>query len=242
VEEMRWSVRPIVSGLMIVEHLRAQRGEDEPRLAGPVLAILNLFFLAYFERYLTGEWSAETLALLLFLEVSLFVTLAVARYLSVTEETLRRGALFPTSSWDRFVFTGFSNIRRPVVFLWWGSVVLAFLILDHASIAEVILPSLLFSLLIICTQIVVSLLLLASRKREGSGGVMVWGLLALILCAVIASLLFGERSLLRVVLPVEWVAEAIRAAGEGKLQPSLHALALLCGIGGAGLLLGRRIC
>jgi hypothetical protein len=241
-EEIRWSVRPVVSELTSVERLRAERGEDEPRLVGPVLGILNLFFLAYFERYLTGERSAETLALLLFLEISLFVTLAVARYLSVTEETLRGASIFPIAPWDRFVFTGLSNLRRPVVLLWWGSVVLAFLILDHGSVAEVILPALLFSLLVLCAQMVVSMLLLASRKREGSGGAMVWGLLALVFCTAVASLLFAERSLLHVVPPVQWVAEAIRATGTGNLQPSLHAFALLCGIGGASLLLSRRVC
>jgi hypothetical protein len=235
-------VLPVVRELISVERLREQRSADEPKLVAPMLGLLNLFFLAYFERYLTGERSAETLALLIFLEITLFVILAVTRYLSVTGETLRRAALFPTTAWDRFIFSGISNLRRPVSLLWWGSVVLAFLILAHGSWAEVFLPTLLFSLLVLCAQMVVSLLLLTARKGEGSGGAIVWALLAFVSGIAVVSLLFGERSLLRVLLPVQWVAEAIHATGVGNLRPSLHAFGLLSGLGGGTLLLARRIC
>lgn len=233
---------PTVQQLLFVDTLREQRGAGDPRFVGPVLALLNLFFLAYFERYLVGESSADILALLIFLEVILFTVLALTRFLGGTEETLIRGAIFPTSSWERFAFSAISNLRRPVIGLWLGSVVLALVILGHSSWVEVVFPSLLFSLLVLCTQAGLSILLLAFRKRDGGGGMMVWGLLAAAFSVVIVSLLFGERSLLRFVVPVQWVAEAIRAAREGNLMPSVRALAVLLGLGGGGLLLARRVC
>jgi hypothetical protein len=231
---------PAVRRLIDIERLRGQRSADEPMFVGPILALLNLFFLAYFERYLTRESSADTLALLIFLEISLFLALAIARFLSVTGETLRRTALFPTTSWERFMFTGLSNLRRPVSYLWWGSVILAFLILAHGSWAQVVLPALLFSFLVLCTQMVIAILLLAAGK--GGGGTIVWALLAIALSTAVASLLFGELSLLRLFLPVQLVAEAIHGTGSGNLQPSLHAFALLAGLSGGSLLLARRIC
>ncbi len=236
------SLPPVVRRLLSAESLREQRGAGEPKLIGPVLGLLNLFFLAYFERYLSGERSAETLALLLFLEMDLFVVLALTRFLSGTTGTLRRTAIFPTTAWERFAFAGISNLRRQVVTLWLGSVILALLILGHDSWIEVVLPPLLFSLLVLCAQVAISILLLTAGKREGGGGVIVWGLLASVFGVAILSLLFGERSLLRVILPVQWVAEAIHAAGEGNLQPSLRALALLLGVGGGGILLARKVC
>jgi hypothetical protein len=239
---MRTILPPVVGELISVERLREQRSADEPKLVAPMLGLLNLFFLAYFERYLTGERSTETLALLIFLEITLFVILAITRFLSVTEETLRRAALFPTTPWDRFVFSGISNLRRPVTLLWWGSVVLAFLILAHGSWTEVFLPSLHFTLLVLCAQMMITLLLLTAGKAGGNGFAIVWTLLACASGIAIVSLLFGERSLLRVLLPVQWVAEAIHATGEGNLRPSFHAFALLFGIGGGSLILARRIC
>lgn len=231
-----------VRHLLLVEMLRERRGAGDPKFVGPALALLNLFFLAFFERYLAGETSAEILALLIFLEVVLFAVLALTRFLTVTEETLRRGAIFPTSAWERFFFSAISNLRRPVVALWLGSVVVGFVTLGHSSWVEAIVPSLLFTLLILCTQAGMSLLLLTAAKRDGGGGVIVWGLLASVSCVAIAALLMGEQSLVRFVVPVQWVAEAIRATREGNVALSLRALALLLGLMGGGILAARRLC
>ncbi len=228
--------------MLSVETLQERRGAGDPKFVAPVLALLNLFFLAYFERYLAGERSAETLALLLFLEVNLFVVLALTRFLGGTELTLKRSAVFPTTAWERFLFAGISNLRRPVVGLWLGSVVLAFVALGHSTWVEAMFPPILFSALVVCVQALLSLLLLATARREGAAGMIVWALLASILGIAIASLLFGEWSLMRFILPVQWVADAIRALHEGNLQPTLRAAALLLGLGGGALLLVRRVC
>ncbi len=241
-EAMTAAVPPAVRHMLSVETLQERRGAGDPKFVAPVLALLNLFFLAYFERYLAGERSAETLALLLFLELNLFVVIALTRFLGGTGQTLRRSAVFPTTSWERFLFSGISNLRRPVVGLWLGSVILAFVVLGHSTWVEALLPPILFSVLVICVQAVLSLLLLATAGREGAAGMIVWGLLASILGIAIASLLFGEWSLMRFILPLQWVADAIRAIHEGDLQPALRAAALLVGLCGGVLLLARRVC
>lgn len=233
---MEKMIPPAVGELVAAERLRDQRMTGEPKLIAPLLGILNLFFLAYFERFLTGERAADSLALLLFLEIALFVVLAITRFLSVTGEVLHRAALFPMRAWDRFLFAAISNLRRPVTLLWWGSVILAFLILSHDTWQEILIPALLFTLLVLCIQMVAALLLL----RAGKGIAVAWGLLACTFGILIASLLFGEQSLLRLLLPVQWVAEAIRTAGEGNLLPGIRAFALLACIGGGTLLLARR--
>ncbi len=235
------AIPPAVDRLLSVESLRELRGAGDPKLVGPMLGLLNLFFLAYFERFLAEEKSAEILALLIFLEISLFVVLALTRFPGGTGETLQRGAIFPTTPWERFVFTAISNLRRPAVLLWLGSVLLALLVLRHGSWFEVMIPALLFSLLVLCTQVIVSLLLLTAGKQTGGGGIVVWGLLASMLSIAAVSLLFGEESLLRFVLPVQWVADAIEAAHDGDLQPSFRALALLVGLSGGGLFLARKV-
>lgn len=229
-------IPPAVGQLVAAERLRDQRMAGEPKLVAPFLGVLNLFFLAYFERFLSGERAAESLAFLLFLESALFTLLAVTRYLSVTGDILRRAALFPTRAWDRFLFTGISNLRRPVTLLWWGSVILALLILSHDTWEEILLPAFLFTLLVLCVQMVLAVLLL----KAGKGIAVLWGLLACTFGILVASLLFGEQSLIRLLLPVQWVAEAIRGAGEGNLQPTLRALALLACIGGGTIFLARR--
>lgn len=218
------------------------RGAGDPKFVAPALALLNLFFIAYFEQYLAGERPVEIRALLVFLEATLFVILALTRFLGGTEQTLKRGAIFPTTAWERFLFSGISNLRRPVVTLWVGSVALAFVTLGHSSWIEASVPPILFSLLILCLQAVVSLLLLWSAKREGTAGMIVWGMLAAVLGVVTASLLFGEWSLMRFLLPVQWVAEAIRATRDGDLFPSVRAIALLLGLGAGAALLARKAC
>lgn len=231
-----------VTRLVRVEQLKEERRASTPRLFAFAFGLANLFFMAYFERFLADDHSGRSMQLLLFVQGWVFLALSATQFQNSTADTLNKAAIFPASSWDRFLFTSLSNLRRPIIILWWGGTVLAFLVLLHQNLGEILLPAILFSLLILLLQLMLSSLLLFARRMDASVTAMLWTLAAFLLILTLISLILRTQELISLVLPVKWAATAITGLKENSYLPVLRGGGLIMASVVLMMLFGRKYC
>jgi hypothetical protein len=231
-----------VTRLLRVEQLKEERRPSTPRLFAFAFGLANLFFMAYFERFLAEDRSGRSLQLLLFIQAWVFLALSATHFQDSTADTLNKAVIFPSSSWDRFVFTCLSNLRRPIIVLWWGGTVLAFLVLLHQNVGELILPAILFSLLVLFLQSMLSSLLLFARRMDASVSAMLWTFAAFLFILTLISLILRTQELISLILPVRWAAAAIAGLRENSYLPVVWGGGLILGSVVLMMVFSRKYC
>jgi hypothetical protein len=180
--------------------------------------------------------------LLLFIQGWIFLALASAQFQSSAMNTLDKAAIFPTSSWDRFVFSIVDNLQRPIIILWWGGTILAFLVLLHRNLGEILIPAFLFSMLVFLLQSMVSCLLLFARRMAASVSVLLWSLAAFLIILAVSSLILQTQDLISLILPVHWVAIALTALRENSLLPAFQSGGFILASIVVTMAFGRKYC
>lgn len=154
---------PPIRLLLDAERAKERRGPDSRRLVGPVLAIANLFLLAYGERYLRND--RGMLFPILTAEMVLLLLLSASHMLSSATVSLERTAIFPLRPIDRFRYVIVGTLRSMPVLLWSGGTLLAFVILYHGSLAAAAGIPLLLALLILTVQGWLTIFMLLLRRK-----------------------------------------------------------------------------
>jgi hypothetical protein len=193
-------------------------------LVGAGMAIANLFFCAFYERYLVGPGWSEALVTLLAIETGLLITLAMAIQLQLIEPILEQTRIHPVTSRSRFAFVILTLLRHRYIILLWGSAVLSMTLMVHpapGAIAFVILAYLLPGI----AFVIISAALLILLKRWSSSGSVALALLALLACLTsVVTIVFPESRVLDLFMPLRWSIQACTAALQGNV---LHGCCLL---------------
>jgi hypothetical protein len=222
--------------------VRALESMTETRrmLVGAGVATVNLFFCAFYERYLVGPGWSEALVTLLAIETGLLITLAMAIQLQLIEPILEKTRIHPVTSRSRFSFVVLTLLRHRYIILLWGSAVLSLTLMVHpapTAIFFVVLSYLLPGI----SSVIVSAALLTLLKRWSSSGSVALALLALFACLTSAvTIVFPESHALDFFMPLRWSVQSCTAALQGNFWSGCLMLAPFLLLGVLGWVGGSR--
>ncbi len=225
--------------LLLVEKVKSG-GYRITRLYPAAAAIFNLFFCAYFERYLNDDANGFYLSFFLFLETTLYAGISSVSFFSVSFEILAKSRIFPTTPTDRLLFIVAGNLRRPIIFSLVGSNVFFLIIFFRHMMPLAILTAALFILLIIVSELLLATLMLVLMRRSvplESAAVLLGFLLFSML---IGSFVFHFESLLAMNPVLRWTVRGILAARQSDTAGILTNAGWLAMTGVFTLILGRR--
>jgi hypothetical protein len=191
--------------------------ETRRMLVGAGIAIANLFFCGFYERYLVGPGWSEALVTLLAIETGLLITLAMAIQLQLIEPILEQTRIHPVTSRNRFGFVILTLLRHRYIVLFWGSTVLSMTLMVHPAPGAIFFVVLAY-LIPGVASVVVSATLLILLKRWSSSGSVALALLALLACLTSAvTIVFPESHALDLFMPLRWSVQSCTAALQGDL-------------------------
>jgi hypothetical protein len=226
--------------LLTIDRIRGRHKTGLQRLLPLAVAVLNLFFASYFERFIANDPETYYLSLFLFLQATVYVFLSLAHFIGSTHEVLRKTRVFPLKGFTRFTYAAVSSVIQPVAIGLVLTTSFALVILCRASTLSMIAAPILYLLLIANIESTLSALtrLLADRNRQVTD---IAALLAVAALAVLIGSVVFRADLLITHLPLlSWVTAGIRSAGEGEygsLAGTLTALSILpCAVLIAGLM------
>ena len=229
----------LATHLLAVERER-NMGYRSTRLYPAAVAILNLFFCAYFERYLKDDVSGYYLSLFLFFETVLYVSVSMTAFFTASQEILSKSRIFPVTPAARLLFVLASNFRRPVVLSLAASNVFFIVVLLRFTFPHTLIAALLFILMIAAIEVIfaTTALIMLRRSIPTTGAVAM--LTFLLIVFLMGAMVFHIESLLRGIPVIGWTTSGIVAARAGNASTSLLNLAWLGLISLAGLVAGRR--
>jgi len=230
------------SCLLAADRLRNSLKGEAAIVYPASIGVLNLFFCAYFERFLKNDTGALYLALFLFLESSVYLLMAVAYFMGSTTEFLSKTRIFPTTPSSRILFASLSNIRRAPCGALVASNIFFMLVFYRNSPLAMIAAPILFLLMILNIETVSTIILLVSARisRPLAG---VAALVALCAFAVpVSSLVFHFDTLLTALPVISWATSGIHSAAQGALSPAVTMGGLLAALPIAVVVIGARFC
>jgi hypothetical protein len=230
----------ITSCLLSVEHQR-NKGYRTTRLYPASAAIFNLFFCAYFERFVKSDFTGYYLSLFLLFEGSLYAFVSTSSFFTVGHEILSKSRVFPTTSTSRLVFVLTSNVRRPIVWALVGSNVFFLLIILRHALPHALIAPLVFILMILTIEVVLSTSLLVLLRRSVPTGSVIALLAFSIFALFVGTTVFHADSLLRTAPIVGWATNGILASSTGNIATALVNACWLALLILGGFVLGRRL-
>jgi len=200
----------------------------------------NILLCSYYERFLQDEAWAGALLTLLFLESVFLAVWVVRHFLSAIAPVLYRASLFGTSSSSRFWFAIIGTGSHPLFLTFWGTTMLAIVVLCASSPGGVLLAMCItLALGLNVVAVFLTVLLFVNRSPDAIGLLLLAGG-GLLVVAALASLLTWSSGILATMLPLAWSADGLSAVQRGDLWSAAQSLALLTLFPAAGVLLGRR--
>jgi hypothetical protein len=203
--------------LLAAEKLRSS-GYRTTRLYPAALAILNLFFCAYFERYLKNDFDGYYLSMFLFLECTLYVGVSSLSFVTTSAEILAKSRVFPLTAVERLSFVVTSNLRRPTILALTGSSVFFVMIVYPSTFSNTLASiSLMIALMVLTETLLATTLLALARRSIPSGSA--FALLGFLFVAfLVTSLIFHVASILGGIPAIKWATMGILAGGSGNTE------------------------
>jgi hypothetical protein len=205
-----------------------------------VLAVANIFFCAYFERYVAGPSWQQELVTLLAIETGVLILAAMGVYLQSVDPILKRTRVHPLTPGSRFAFIVAALMRHRYVLLLWGSGVFSMTLLVHPDATSV--PLVVLSFIIPgAAFIVLSIALLVVMERWTSSGAVALAGLGIVACITgSVAVVFPESRVLEILLPLKWCVLSCAAALEGNYRQCLLLLVPFLALSGVAWIGGMR--
>ena len=210
------------------------------RLYPAAFGILNLFFCAYFERYLKHDASGFYLSIFLLIEAVLYVTISSTSFFTVSFEILSKTRIFPTASMDRLLFVIKSNIRRPLLLALLFTNAFFLMLLFRDTFWHGLVAAFVFSLLIATCEILLSVTMLILMRRSVPLGSAVALFAAIVFSIFIGSIVFHFDTLISSIPLIRWTVGGILAATQGEISGMTSNVGWLAFTSAAFFLLGKR--
>lgn len=230
--------RRTAHSLLEADRRRAKVSGEHNRLVAAALGFVNLFFCAYWERFLADDPHGTALTLYFTIQSFLFCILAVSSFWTGSSQIVHRTHIFPVTAAGTFLFVIGAFLRRPAVVALIVTNAL-FLIINYKASVPVAFASIPFVLLIpiFCSVIVAAGMLFLSVRASALPGV---GLLVMAGFAIflVMTVAYGGESLLGAIPPGGWAAHGILAAAKEDWPGTLLYGTLLLGCTAAGSLAG----
>ena len=225
--------------LLVVDRLKSG-GYRTTRLYPAAVAILNLFFCAYFERYLKDDANGFYLSLFMFLESTLYAVVSSINFHRISFEILSKSRIFPATPSSRLLFVITGNLRRPIVLSLVGSNIFFLIVLFRHPVMDALIVGVLFAGLIIVTEILLSTLMLTLLRRSIPSGIAAVFLGFLLFALLIGSFIFHVESLLAMNPLLRWTIDGILSARHSDTVGVLTNITWLGSVGVLALVLGKR--
>jgi hypothetical protein len=218
------------TGLLLwkVESKQDTGGEKKFRSHHAIFTVANLFLCGYFDQLIRNDTGTHYLTLFIGLEVVLSILFSVIYFIGSVKEILRKTGSFPVSSTARFLFVLLSALRRPIflgffvtncfflcVFFWKTRLLMGWAVI-------------LFSLLMIDVQLVISILAVLYNRISFAGiGVI---LLFASFVLVTSSVLFHHDYLFGGLPLIQWVVNGLAAVQRGEESLAMFYIDIMAGI------------
>jgi hypothetical protein len=201
----------------LLYHVAAKRHQSyrSLRLYPAAAGILNLFLCATFEQLLDADATGLFLAVFLFVEVSLYMTVSTFSFNTSLTDILDRTRIFPLSSRERLHFVLRSSLTKPLQIALVATTSFALIIQYHNSFGGAISATTLFLLLVLNAEVYLSSLLMVLCRKSISPGVVFVVIPSVFLFVIIGALLFKEEALVFSLPHMRWTVEGILAAVHG---------------------------
>lgn len=218
-------------------------GETKQIKATPfVLAFLNLLFCGYYDQFLRGDADGHYLQLLFFINASFFTAIVVGFFIQSNMEILVKTSIFPTSAWNRLLFTVLSTVRRPFLLSLWSTTGLFLLVFYHKNMLLMVSSLIIFTLMLFDLLMIASVLFLigvrSSRSLAAGAPMFVLGAVGIL----VGSVMFQIKSILTAIPILSWAADAILAVQRSDMNSLILNVTLLFVVSIASTLVGRRVC
>ncbi len=232
---------PSALGLMLeADHRRQTRHSAWWTIGVAALGLLNLFACAYLERFIGSDRSGEGFILFLATE-SFFALLTGAAVANSGLETLaRRTRVLPLAAATRFDFVLLALVRHRALLMLTGTAVFAGALLGPATVPGVGGRVVMMTLLMLLLMVLMSTLLIL-RIRPGAAGRSILASAGLAAAAfLIATAVMSPGPVLRILLPLRWVASGVAEVEQGNIIPALSNAMYLAIAAAACAWIGRR--
>jgi hypothetical protein len=180
-----------------------------------VLPLTNLFFCAYYERFLTSAADRSALDLFLTVQCVVLALLATVHFVSSLREIAHNIRLLPVRTPSLVLAVPAALLRDPLALGILATGIFGLVIMLHPEPATI--PLLIAAVVLLGAGIhtlVGSALLVASARSDRAAGITLLGLLAL-LATLLWSLSFRADALPLLLPPVLWASAATEAALHG---------------------------
>ena len=233
--------RDIVSTLLAVDTRKGSEEYKRVRAFPVLLGFLNLLFCSYMEHFLRQDTGGHYLSLLLFIECSAFVLIAVGSFSRSGAEILLKTSVFPASRWSRLLFVLSSFLRKPAIIALVLTTSIFLVVFLYASFVAVGLTLLLYILLMLN---VLAMTTVACVKISTSAhpvvSIAVVGLF-IIVVVLINSIVFHFTALLGSLPVLSWAVKGSLAVRHLQAAKGLLSCGYLLASFAALLLIGRKI-
>jgi hypothetical protein len=225
----------------LADHLLAaerQKGGVESYFFPALVAVINLVLCAYCESAVRRD--ATAMALFLFFEGAVVLTLSAAQLSSTTMDMLSKSRIFPVTSRSRLRFAIVADLRRPAMIAVIGSTALFLVVLCRHSLLQAIAAPIAFAAFAVVTEMVfVVFTLIVSRHAVPISGI--FSLIAIAVIATFFTTLILHLDLVLSLNPlVFWTSGSINAAGRADLFETIEYTAFLSATGACAIAVGRR--
>lgn len=229
----------LTTHLLSVDAFR-NSGYRTTRLYPAATAILNLFFCAYFERYLKNDATGFYLSLFLLLQAGAYIVLSSTNFFTVSFEILSKARIYPTTPTDRMLFVIGGNCRRPILLSLVGSNMFFVIVLFRETFWGAILAALFYFLLASTIEVFLSasMLIIKRRSLPLEGAIVVVGFILLTL--ILGSLVFHYETLIASIPFIRWTVDGILGAIHLETMKVISSIAWLLTTFAVMLILGRR--
>lgn len=211
------------------------------RLYPMAAALLNLFFCASFERYLSNDAGGFYLSLFLLLEATVYSLFTLTHFFSVSFEILSKSRIFPVTPVDRLLFVIVSDLRLPMVIAFVTTTTFFLVILFRDTFWSAFSTVVILALLFVTLEVFLSTVMLTFTRRSLSPAGIVVMLLFVLFSALTGSLVFRYETLISSIPFIRWTADGMIAAAHGEAGGVMSSMAWLASTAGVVLLLGRKL-
>jgi hypothetical protein len=233
-------VRGTTGDLLGLLRLHEEATHTQRSVVAAALAIANIFFCAYFERYVAGPSWQQALVTLLAIETGFLILITMGVYLQQIDPILRRTRIHPITTASRFSFVVAALMRHRYVVLFWGSGVFAMAVMVHPAASSV--PLVVLSFIVPgAAFIVLAITLLVFMERWTSSGAVALAGVGLVACITgSVAIVFPESRALEIFLPLKWCVHSCAAALTGDPVHCLLFLLPFVVLSGVAWLGGQR--
>jgi len=192
------------------------------------LGVANLFFCAYFERFMDAESGQAPLLLLFAVESCFFLATIAGVFVGELEGILQKTTTLPVAGRTRYEFILLAHMRHPAILVVWGTAMLAASAVGPATFAAILSRAVLTFLLGLLILVCFSTGLYARARSRRTSAPIVAAVALLLLGIGFISAAASTSHFLAVVVPLQWTVSGIFAAQTGEpLRAGLFAFYLL---------------